>query len=539
MEWRTQPNPFRLYEGAPRIDLAHPGVEPQPAYDDLFVCDGAPPVAPTRLDRDAVSRFFYYSLALSAWKQASGTVRWSLRVNPSSGDLHPTEGYLIAGAIDGVGEAPALYHYAPLYHALERRRVLAPDDWSALEASVPSGAFLVGLTSIHWRESWKYGERAFRYCQHDVGHAIGALSFAAALLGWRARLVEGTADASLDRLLGVDRQQGPEAEHADTLMLVHPADRPEDDVAMPRIDAGLAQRMAASPPAGTPNTLSPAHRAWPVIDEVIEATARRGDGAFPARHVIREGSMSVLPRRDVPAPGLIRRRRSAVAMDGVTSVGRDAFYQMLARTLPDACPLRAWPWPARVALAIFVHRVAGLDPGLYCLLRDPAQGGSLRTATRETFVWQRPDGCPRGLDLYCLGVADARNAAGLIACYQQDIAATGCFALGMLAELQPVLETHGPWFYRRLHWETGLVGQALYLEAEAAGLRATGIGCFFDDVMHEALGITDHRWQSLYHFTVGGPVEDRRIQTIPAYAHLGVGDDGTSRGAEWEGFNSG
>jgi len=26
--------------------------------------------------------------------------------------------------------------------------------------------FLVGISSIFWRESWKYGERAFRYCNH-------------------------------------------------------------------------------------------------------------------------------------------------------------------------------------------------------------------------------------------------------------------------------------------------------------------------------------------------------------------------------------
>jgi nitroreductase len=36
-----------------------------------------------------------------------------------------------------------------------------------------------------WREAWKYGERAFRYCQLDTGHAVGALRYAAALLGWR------------------------------------------------------------------------------------------------------------------------------------------------------------------------------------------------------------------------------------------------------------------------------------------------------------------------------------------------------------------
>ncbi|MGH8651935.1 MAG: nitroreductase family protein [Gammaproteobacteria bacterium] len=83
-----------------------------------------------------------------------------------------------------------------------------------------------------------------------------------------------------------------------------------------------------------------------------------------------------------------------------------------------------------------------------------------------------------------------------------------------------MVQTQSPWVYPRLFWETGLIGQVLYLEAEAADLRATGIGCFFDDAMHELLGLDDERWQSLYHFTIGGAVWDERLQTSAAYHHL-------------------
>ena len=68
----------------------------------------------------SLSRLFEYALALSAWKQAGGT-RWALRSNPSSGNLHPTEGYLLIGALPGLADAPGLYHYAPREHGLERR----------------------------------------------------------------------------------------------------------------------------------------------------------------------------------------------------------------------------------------------------------------------------------------------------------------------------------------------------------------------------------------------------------------------------------
>ncbi len=72
-------------------------------------------------------------------------------------------------------------------------------------AKPDAAGFNVCLTSITWREAWKYGERAFRYCQHDVGHALAALRFAAAALGWRVQLLPEWDDARLARLLGLNR----------------------------------------------------------------------------------------------------------------------------------------------------------------------------------------------------------------------------------------------------------------------------------------------------------------------------------------------
>jgi hypothetical protein len=87
----------------------------------------------------------------------------------------------------------------------------------------------------------------------------------------------------------------------------------------------------------------------------------------------------------------------------------------------------------------------------------------------------------------------------------------------MIAEFERPMIEHGAWFYRRLFWETGVIGQILYLEAEAAGVRATGIGCFFDDPVHEIFGFHGMAYQSLYHFTVGAHVEDTRLTTLPPY----------------------
>jgi SagB-type dehydrogenase family enzyme len=227
LDWANQPDPFRRFEGAPltRLPLLAPDEEPvSPAYEDLFI-RGSVRAVPLTLR--SLSRLFEYSLALSAWKQAGGT-RWALRVNPSSGNLHPTEGYVLVGAIAELGASPGLFHYAPREHGLERR---ADCPAGLFERLVPPQAFLVGLSCVYWREAWKYGERAFRYCQHDAGHAIGAVRIAAATLGWSALVLDGVADETLEALLGLDRSAdfgGAERESAELLMAVGPGKLPEN-----------------------------------------------------------------------------------------------------------------------------------------------------------------------------------------------------------------------------------------------------------------------------------------------------------------------
>ena len=208
-------------------------------------------------------------------------------------------------------------------------------------------------------------------------------------------------------------------------------------------------------------------------------------------------------------------RRSAVAFDGQSSIDRASFFRMLSSVMPGGAP--PWDtlwWTPRVHLALFVHRVDDLAPGLYLL---PRRDGALAPCAR----------CSAGsfsgspFTTRCLSSVsrrgDCRRLAARLSC-DQEIAADGFFSLGMLAELDASLDDYGPSFYRQLFWETGFLGQILYLEAEKAGARATGIGCFYDDPVHETLGLQGHACQSLYHFTVGIPVEDARLTSAPGYA---------------------
>ena len=69
-----------------------------------------------QLDLAWLSRFLWHSMAVSAWKKVPGTgARYSLRVNPSSGNLHPTETYVALRGFAGMDDG--LYHYRADRHA--------------------------------------------------------------------------------------------------------------------------------------------------------------------------------------------------------------------------------------------------------------------------------------------------------------------------------------------------------------------------------------------------------------------------------------
>ena len=500
LDWDAQPDPFRRWAGAPLTPLPLVADRIAAAWDDLFVPGR---ITPRTVDRNAVAALLELSFALTAWKQ-SGPDRWALRVNPSSGNLHPTEAYVVAQGIAGL--ADGLHHYAPREHALELRA-------SPLQASQGASSLWIGLSSVQWREAWKYGERAFRYCQLDTGHALGALRYAAATLGWHARVVSGIGHTELAALLGLDRVADfGEAEHEEPELLVQmvPSRQPIQAPG-PWADTvrwqGQANRLDARP----------MYR-WPVIDDVARAT--REPMAAASAHT---SPPVLLPRAPAargaePAALLIRQRRSAQHFDREARMPAESFWRIAHALMPKAgVPWDAWPHTPRVHALLWAHRVEGLAPGAYLLPRSESAGALLGDALHIGNGWQLVKNAPPELPLQCLVEHPTLSRTLRTLSCHQGIASDACFAVSLLAEFDTVTDAQ-PWRYRQLYQEAGLIGQVLYMQAEAEGFRGTGIGCYFDDAVHELLGLQGERVQVLYHFTVGVPGVDNRIATEPAYA---------------------
>jgi len=139
-----------------------------------------------------------------------------------------------------------------------------------------------------------------------------------------------------------------------------------------------------------------------------------------------------------------------------------------------------------IQLYLYVHRVDGLQPGVYKFASERAELEAVKLGDQRVV------------------------AAGLS--LGQDLAGNACVAFSMIGDLERAARIHGGRGYRYVHFEAGAIGQRMYLAAEALGMGATGIGAFYDDAVHRYLNLKPERGQVVYHFAIGHPVPDPRLE---------------------------
>ncbi|KXS17034.1 hypothetical protein M427DRAFT_68762 [Gonapodya prolifera JEL478] len=524
--------------------------------------------APAPLTITTLSELLFYSLSVSAWKNGGPGDKgaYALRCNPSSGNLHPVECYVIGKGLDAaatVGNVVGVWHYAPDDHVLEERGTAkeGAELWTKVGQTLDGGPhaehglILCALTSVTFREVWKYGIRGWRYCQLDVGHAIACLSLSASLLGWSCRLLHARS-LTIGNLVGAhlpDQFVRGEEEEPCCLLAIGPRQVSGTKVTIGSeqdLDSALAELATLVDFGNTgPTELSPTGVRWsyPQIEVVSKLTQREdlttdpGD-LSPAGLIQPPPIVSTLESQTILNPqSAIRIRRSTTEMStGDGALPLSTFHSLLARTVPHLAwsaepdAERQQPWSVLsddfvdVHLVIAVHEVEGLAKGLYLLVRSPLQSSDTPSVLKH-FLHANPtlvaNAAP--LQLYLIKEGYFARVMGGLSC-MQDIARDGHFSLAMIGRV-PSDEVGTP-RYRRVFWEAGMLGQVLYHEATMRGGSATGIGCYFDDAVAGVAGLNGGdgegtgsgalggEFQVLYHFSVGVSREDERVRRGDPYS---------------------
>jgi len=489
MDWATQPDPYRNYIGSKQIKLPLSFENKTIAYKDIFDVEKTE-TAPLCLE--SISQFFQFSLGLAAVKSYQGQ-SWALRCNASSGNLQPSESYLLSNDIEGIENG--LYHYGVKDHHLEQIA-------SAKEKlEIPKDSFVVALSSIVWREAWKYGERSWRYTQLDCGHAYKALEISAKILGWDIQVLN-TSDDEISSFIGLDdikRYVPEESERADMLLLVSKGVKDESvELDILQLKASLLKDGYF----GEANILSSSRHNWEILEKIENAVS-----SSPSNLPLVKSENNSLRACDYESKEIVLQRRSAQVMNKDDShISKKEFETILL----SVCSKENIP----VNLVLFVHDVENLPSGLYILLGDKNKKDELQSLMKDIFLWEKVQS--EVDDLYLLQGGDFKHIAKVISC-DQDIAAHGAFSMGMLVEFDKQLQTYGAHRYKELYWNCGAIGQQLYLETTSLNLSATGIGCFLDDILHDVVGLENSLYQSLYHFTIGRGLVDSRLTNEKPY----------------------
>jgi SagB-type dehydrogenase family enzyme len=336
------------------------------------------------------------------------------------------------------------------------------------------------LSSIAWREAWKYRDRAYRYCLHDIGHAWQALALSARAIGCDSFAIGHFPDDEVAQFCRLHEDEWP-------MLIVELRGR-----SIPMREPPVRESSAADTVwyGGHANQLSRERIGYPMIDGIHAATKlvhRAFDGISAAEPPPSGSGKIKLPpfTSSQRAFGEVaRKRRSALDFrGGVQSMSLTELSAILTVT---ARPLRADFDGDFIQLYLYAHRVSGLEPGVYRFWPEPAELEPIRCGDQR--------------------VAAAGLSLG------QDLAGNACVAFSMIGDVERAVRAHGDRGYRYVHFEAGAIGHRLYLAAEALGLGATGIGAFYDEEVHRYLNVTPEQGQVVYHFAVGYPVADPRLE---------------------------
>lgn len=117
--------------------------------------------------------FIYYIAGITAKKTYPG-VEYYLRVNPSAGALYPNEIYFQSRNNKDLEDG--IYHFDIINSSITLLQKIKDDGIEPLLGlDKKEDGFLFLISSVYYRSSWKYKNRAFRYCLLDAGHILGSL----------------------------------------------------------------------------------------------------------------------------------------------------------------------------------------------------------------------------------------------------------------------------------------------------------------------------------------------------------------------------
>ncbi len=438
-----------------------------------------PPQPPSAWGLADLSRLLFFSYGVTAIMDSPKMEKTYMRAAPSAGGLYPAEIYLAIW--DQPFMADGIYHYqgkehhlVPVYEGSFREKLAA----SFLHApALEEAGFLLIVSGIYERSSWRYGERGYRRILLDAGHLVANISLMARETGFSAYPLSGFQDAFLNSLLFWGDQT---------------------EVALTGL-AMVYEDLSFDPIPCKPFLPSPPHPAYspPEIPETgdLFRDLHRLSAIGPEPYI---PSQTALPGDDDYDPTVLPISRFAPQRDPVLLSSHEAdLSETISRDLLTRRSARHFtgdPLPFDDLSALLSYGY-GLSPSSSVESPSPPTFYG-RTLFSSYLVVHSVDSLLPGLyhfapETRSLTLLRRGNMAE-IACefsLGQDLVRDASCVIIQAADLSKLVSRYGNRIYRTLHMDVGIIGERINLAAVRTDHGASGIGGFFDDEIAEFLGL--------------------------------------------------
>ncbi len=477
LDWSNMPRPWKLY-AAPLPETPLPPSLTRTGTPAASALDLSPTAGASPLPEDAdltlarLASVLQLSAGITKRLRAGGGHMY-FRAAACTGALYHIELYVVAGPLS---DLPAgVYHYGAHDNTL---RKLRDGDF---RAAVMQGtelpeypAAVVVYTSTFWRNSWKYGSRAYRHAFWDCGTILANSIAAARANGLGACAATHFADDAVNDLVDADGS----VEAAVALAAFGKGSAPPPVSAPARIGlevVPLSRRPIDYPLIHEAHAATMSDRPEP-LSQLSPAGSGEADGLAadrsgrPTTPEGEEGEETALPDRAPIAPSF----EDVVLKRGSTR--RFARAPIPLATLAAMLDAAARPVGLDGAieglntLYVVANAVDGLPQGVYRLRESGKELARVREMGETSEI----------------GEMEARALTEHLA-LDQPLGGDAAANLYFVADLPAILNRLGARGYRTAHLDASIRAGRVYLAAYALGFGATGL-TFYDDEATEALG---------------------------------------------------
>ena len=160
-----------------------------------------------KLDLEEVEDNFLYHIAGLTEKRTYPSGEYYLRINPSAGALYPNELYFQVRGVEG--KEDGIYHYEVSSSSLTLLQNINDDEGLEpyFDYKTAMKGYLFLVSAIYYRSSWKYKNRAFRYCLLDAGHLLGSIEASALLKPHAVQMVYNIQREKLNCIFGFKERE--------------------------------------------------------------------------------------------------------------------------------------------------------------------------------------------------------------------------------------------------------------------------------------------------------------------------------------------